>query len=391
MSMPPLPTREARFGSDDLTAFLNLVRQQHVQKVDLVGPLNSTRYQDGNLRMSNVEPVMDDNGVTNVNGLYRPTRTADHQIGGYFGIPSRYMDHMRNDHNGTPPLIDTNVNEWAAQADSKNVLYRMIYGEDPDHPGTSGILRAVKSDRYGVRDNWDTTLACMDGMQEAGLDASNFRGADITDDRLWLRIHAPEVCVNAPELLRGYRDPRSGQSSREVGDIVHAGLVITNSETGLGSLRITPELTVLVCTNGMTINKHAMARVHLGARMDEGQIKWSQKTMEAANELTKLQVKDAITAFLTTDFISNVVNELTEKATTEVDNVQQTLVVVGKKLAYSETEQAGILSHFIKGGQMTAGGILQAVTSYAQGVRDVTRANELTATGVEAMEMAAAL
>lgn len=391
MSLPPLPAREARFGSDDLESFLSLAQQQHRQKIDIVGPLNGTRYKDGNLILAGAEPVMDGNGVTDANGLYRPTRTADHQIGGYFGIPTRYMDHMRADHNGSPPLLDTNVNEWAGQAEDKNVLYRMIYGEDPNHPGTSGILRAVKSDRYGVRDNWDTTLACMDGMREAGLDGGNFRGADITDDRLWLRIHAPEVFINAPDLLRGYRDPRTGKSSREVGDVIHAGLVITNSETGLGSLRITPELTILVCTNGLVANKYAMAKVHLGARMDEGQIKWSQRTMDAANELTKLQVKDAITAFLTTDFLSKVVGEWTEKSNTEIEDAQKTLTVVAKRLSYSESEQAGILAHFIKGGQMTAGGVMNAVTSFAQGVRDVTRANDLAATGVEAMELAAVL
>lgn len=391
MSLPLLPARERRFGSDGLEEFLGLVQQQHRQKVDLVGPLSRAEYRNGNLVVGGLEPLITDDGVTAINGLYRPTRTADHQLGGMFGIPARYMDHMRGDHNGVVPLIDTNVNEWAAQSENKNVLYRMIYGEDPNYPGTHGILRAVKSDRYGVRDNFDVTLSCLDGMQEAGLDGSNFAGADITDDRLWLRVRAPGIFVNAPDLLKGYRDPRTGTTSREVGDIVHAGIVITNSETGLGSLRITPELTVLACKNGMTINKMAMAKVHLGAKMDEGSIQWSQKTMEAANTLTKLQVKDAITAFMTTDFLTTVVNELTEKATKELSDVQATLEVVSKRLSYSDDEQAGILSHFIKGGQMSAGGILQAVTSYAQGVRDVTRANELAATGVEAMELAWAL
>ena len=391
MTLPPLPAQESRFGNEELDDFLALVQSQHRQKVDLVGPLNGTRYENGRLRISGVAPVMDEAGVTDVNGLYRPTRTADHQVGGYFGCPSRYMDHMRNDYVGEPPLIDTTINGWAAQADERNVLYRMIYGEDPNHPGTSGVLRAVKSDRYGLRDNYDVTLATLDGMTEAGLDGTNFKGADITDDRMWLRIHAPGIFVQAPDLLRGYRDPRSGTSSREVGDVVHAGLVISNSETGVGSLRITPELTVLACKNGMVMNKLAMVKIHLGARMDEGAIKWSQATMEAANNLTKLQVRDAIGQFLTTDFLQRVVDELTEKATKEISDVQKTLEVVGKKLSYNDVEQAGILSHFIKSGQVTTGAVMQAVTSYAQGVREVTRANDLAATGVEAMELAYAL
>lgn len=389
MALPPLPTREARFHKGEIQQFLDLVQTQHRQKLDVVGPLADLRYDNGYFRLDGMRPHIDENGVTDLNGLYRPTRTADHQIGGYFGIPPRYMDKCRNEHNGTVPLIDTNVNEWAKQADpNKNVLYRIIYGQHPDYVGIDGILRSVKSDRYSIRDNWDTTLAVVDGLTEAGLDGTNFAGADITDDRLWLKISAPELFVNAPDLLRGYRDPRTGTTSREVGDVVFAGFTVSNSETGLGSLRITPVLTVLACTNGMTINKAALKQVHLGSRMDEGSIVWSDDTRNAANNLTKLQVRDAISTFLTTDFLQRTVDELTEKATKELSDPEKTMKVVAKKMAYTDDEQAAILNRFVKGGQSTTGGICQAVTSYAQDVTDLTRSNALQESAVDAMEYA---
>jgi hypothetical protein len=48
-----------------------------------------------------------------------------------------------------------------------------------------------------------------------------------------------------------------------------------------------------------------------------------------------------------------------------------------------------ILSHFIKGGQLTSGGVLQAVSSAAQTIEDVDRAHEFLGTAVDAMKVAA--
>jgi hypothetical protein len=42
------------------------------------------------------------------------------------------------------------------------------------------------------------------------------------------------------------------------------------------------------------------------------------------------------------------------------------------------------------GGQRTAGGVLQAVTSYAQTIASADVANEIEAQGIKAMELAAA-
>lgn len=385
--LPALPTREARRVAQpqDLVA---LLEAQHRQKIDVVAPLSALRYSGGAIEVGGLDPYLDDGGVTEVNGLYRPTANAEGQVGNLLGIPGRYMAKMRAEHLG---LLDTNVNEWTARADGKNVLLRLMYGSDERHPDSSGIVRAVLSDRYGIRDNYDTALAVLDGMRAAGLGADHFMGADITDNRMWIRIAAPELYVNAPELLAGYRDPRTGRSSSEVGDVVFAGVVITNSETGGGKVKVTPELTVLVCTNGMTINKDAFGQVHLGATMDEGTIVWSDDTRNAAMELTKRQVRDAIGQFMNRDYVAAAVADLSRQAGIEVADAPKTIEVVGKKLGYTQEERNDILSAFIKGGQLTAGGVMQAVTYAAQGIDDVERANEFAATGVEAMALAAAV
>ena len=51
----------------------------------------------------------------------------------------------------------------------------------------------------------------------------------------------------------------------------------------------------------------------------------------------------------------------------------------------------GKLTHFIRGGDVTAGGVLHAVTSVAQTLPDADAAHEMEGLGLRALEIAAAL
>jgi hypothetical protein len=95
---------------------------------------------------------------------------------------------------------------------------------------------------------------------------------------------------------------------------------------------------------------------------------------------------DAVRTFLDTGYVQRVVDEVTEQAVTPVrsDAVQE----VTKRLRFTEDEAAGVLDHFIRGGQTTAGGVMQAVTSFSQTVRDVERAYEMEAMGLDALALA---
>ena len=63
--------------------------------------------------------------------------------------------------------------------------------------------------------------------------------------------------------------------------------------------------------------------------------------------------------------------------------------MVASSCRFTDAEATGILNHFVKGGQMTSGGVAQAVTSFAQVIEDVDRANEFASKGVDAMLVAA--
>ncbi|SKM40301.1 Uncharacterised protein [Mycobacteroides abscessus subsp. massiliense] len=388
-TLPALPQRTLRRG--DLASLVELLQHQHAHKADLVVPMSRIHFEHGELILDGFEPHIDERGVTEVNGAFRMTGLADAQLGNVLDIPTKYVRKLRAQH---VELLDTNFNELAIMADpEKKVLVRTLYGTDPLYPDSNGIVRAVLSDKYGIRDNLDTVLALLDGMQAAGLNETHIRSCDLTDDRLYLRVTAREYGVQAEKLLENYRSPFQGTGhggeAAENPKLVYAGLLVTNSETGGGALTITPELRVLVCDNGMTINADAMRKVHLGKKLDEGQIEWSTETIDASNELVKQQVKDAVTSFMNVDYVTRTVAKLEQTSAVPLEDAQGAIEAVGKKLAYSQDEMKGILDHFIKGGQLTAGGVMHAVTSYAQEIEDVDRSNDFAATGVDAMLTAA--
>jgi hypothetical protein len=61
-----------------------------------------------------------------------------------------------------------------------------------------------------------------------------------------------------------------------------------------------------------------------------------------------------------------VVAGLEKKAGHLASDAAKTVEVISGRLRYTEAEQAEILDHFIKGGDLTAGGIMHAVTSAAR-------------------------
>jgi len=392
--LPTLPERRLRHA--DLSDLVTVLDQQKRQTVDLVVPASSVVVRDGNLEVATAPVTFDENGVLDPNGSYRPTSNADAQLAGLFDIPVRYVRKLRAENIG---LFDTNINEWATHGSfaDKKVLVRLLWGANPEDPETTGILRAVLSDRYGARDNFDTLVSVLDGIREAGLSADQLQiQGDLTDDKMFVTVNAPEIQGYGHKLLEGYRSPYGdGQGTGHGGmdaenlPIISAGLVIRNSETGGGALSITPRLVVRACNNGLTVTKDAMRQIHLGAKLAEGAIVWSDATRTAANDLAKKQAADAVKSFLSQTYVEKVIAELEQESDTPIADVPAAIEVVAKEQGYTEEESKGVLDFFIRGGQFTAGGVLQAVTAFVQQVDDAERAYDLEAGAIDAMKVAA--
>lgn len=377
----------------DLAGVLELQKRQ---TLDLLVPAPTIAVSNGLLEVAMQDQVLRQDGVLDPNGAYRFTPNADAQLAEKFGIPVRYIRRL---HQEFVSLYDTNVNGWAGHesfADQK-FLVRLLWGENPEDPEVSGIVRAILSNRFAATDNFDTLVAILDGIREAGLSAGSVKiQGDLTDDHMYVVVDAPEIQGYGWKLLEGYRSPyANGQGTGHGGadaenlPIVSAGLLITNSETGNGKNKITPRLKVRACNNGITVTEDAVASVHLGGELKEGVIEWSDETRQASIELKKNQAKDAVQSFLSATYVQQVIDRLEADSSTPVNDIPQTIEVVQKEMGYTEDDARSVMNFFMDGGQRTAGGILQAVTAHVQQIDDADRAYDMEAGAITAMKVAA--
>jgi len=365
-----------------LADLVELLQTQHAARLDVVTPARHLAADQGRLRLIGVgEPQLTEDGVTVGETVLRPTDIADAGIADKLGIPLPYLRRLRAEQIG---LYDANVNTWLGDDPDRRFLVRGL--RDPD--GGVGIARALLSDSYRVVDNLDVLMAVLDGVRAAGV-AVDIAGCDLTERRMYVKVSAPGIAEYAPELLGDYRSPFTGARGAD-NPLVFAGFLVSNSETGHGSFSLTPQLTVQVCSNGMTLTRDAMREVHLGGRLADGVVRWSGDTRDALLRLVVKQSRDAVTTFLDRDYVRAKLTEITRRAGVPIRDPQATLEHVGKALRFTTDQQATILAHFVRGGDVTSGGVLHAVTSAAQTLDDADAAHELERTGLRAMALAAA-
>lgn len=369
----------------DLTDLVRILEDGQRRKLDVIAPASALRMREGNVHVEGVESQITASGVTQVDGIYRPTAVADEGIADKLRIPLAYLRRMRVEN---VPLLDENVNAWLREEPERRFMLRAFRSEDgPGMPG-EGVARALLSDSYKLMDNLDMLLAALDGVQQSGH-PTRITGCDLSDRRMYVRVESEAVAVQARALLRGYRSPFDGRSGDEL-PMVSAGFVITNSEVGAGAYTITPRAVIQVCRNGLTQTKDVMRAVHLGGRQDEGVVSWSGQTQRKTLELITSKTADAVRTFLSREYVEAKVCEMEAAAGRTLAEPTKTIEHVTKSLSIGTEAKDRILAHFIRGGQMTAGGVMQALTSAAQTLTDADQAAALEALALPALTTAAA-
>ena len=395
-----------------LADMVTILRGQRARRLDVIAPAAAIHAHDGNLVIDSTVSQLGADGVTSAAGTYRPTVVADEGIADKLGISLAYLRRLRV---ARPDLWDANVNGWlhgnelaAYPGDERKFLVRLF---QPDGGDGLGVARAFLSDSYKVIDNLDALMATLDGIRQAGIEVV-FDGLDLTERRLYARVVAPGVGAIAPALLSGYRSPFGGRTyvpgsswtpkqaraaaardsrGHQPGTepVLFAGFVISNSEVGDGAWSITPRVVAEICGNGLQIAADVTRAIHLGSRQDEGIVRYSADTMEKELALITARARDAVATFLSTGYLLDKIAELERKAGVPVTHPDQTVRQVAKAARFSDELADAILGHFIRGGQLTAGGVMQAVTSVAQTLDDADAAHDLEAQAVRVLDLAA--
>lgn len=407
----------------DLQTLAELLKQQDNHKLDMVVPASALRFRDATLRLRGLDSVqvseaqLTDSGVTapeyvDPNGTYELTDRALATLADKLGVSLR---DLRRFATGRPDVFDGMTNallhgktvrkvdgttEELYPADDRNLYVRtFVNGDQPN------LVRAFLSDRYNRIDHLDVLTAVLRGIKAAGVDAQIHR-CNLGETYMSAQVYSPQVAAMAPTLLANYRNPfadaeleRQRQElarwrpvaereglGYEAGSepVVFAGFEFSNDECGAGSFTIQPKLMVRVCKNGLTLPIFARRKVHAGVKLDQG-IQWSTETTQKALELIVAQTRDAVVQWLSQDFLNERVQELEVAAGAPVTEPEKAIKVIAKEYGFSEFERDGVLAHFIRGGQMTAAGVANAITSFSQLLGDAERADALDAIAVSAM------
>lgn len=203
-----------------------------------------------------------------------------------------------------------------------------------------------------------------------------FESCQITEDRMYIKAVNPRL-----------------QSEVTPGDIVQAGIIISNSEVGLGSVSIQPLVYRLVCENGMVVNDAATKRNHIGRTnsADENFQLYSAETLEADDHAFLLKVRDTVEAAINEAKFSQVVDMMREAKDARMNTADVPAIVqlASKDFGITESEQTGVLQHLIEGNDLTLYGLSNAVTRYSQDVDSYDRATSLEGIGYNILSMPA--
>lgn len=350
-----------------LNALVERLQAQQLKKRDLVIPASCLRMENGNVVITNSNPqvtnafndLLSDTGITQIQTaaneiVLTPNEIGYSQIAEKLKIPLGYFDRMRT---GNVVLLDQNVNGWLAK-DTRSFFVRTFV----DAEERTGILRSFLSSTYRVIDNLDVLIAALNAVKESGVDLQ-IQTCSLTDSRMYVRMIAPTIYHEAEALVRNYVTP--GNEDRTTDFRVFSGIVISNSETGMGTYQVSPYGIVSACKNGMIWRGDAMRRTHLGAKMDDFTVvSWSKETKLRNMELILSQTRDAVKTFVSPEYLGAKIREIENKKIALTHPVAAVNNVCAD-LGYSEEKKGAILDYFLRSGDLSSFGITQAMTYYA--------------------------
>lgn len=285
---------------------------------------------------------------------------AHRQIAAHLKIPADYYDKMQEEQ---PELLAHNVNTWLAQSSDKRMLRTL-----------GGTARAFLSSRYKRIDNMDIAAIVIPIL--SGIEGVRIESCQLTDRQMYIKAVNPRL-----------------EAEVVPGDIVQAGVIISNSEVGQGAVNIQPLIYRLVCANGMIVNDAQTKAKHIGriVSSDENFQIYSEKTIQAEDKAFLLKVQDTVKAAVDEARFSRIVEHMQEARQLPVNTAEVPEVVrlAGRQFGITKEESAGVLQRLIESSDLSLYGLANAVTRYSQDVESYDRATELEAAGYNILTMPA--
>ena len=284
---------------------------------------------------------------------------AHQQIASRLGIPYRYYQKMQE---AQPSLLDENVNTWLQEAPER----RMIRVLD-------GRVRAFLSDRYRRLDNLELCAAVLPVIRE--MKGASIESCEVTESHLYLKV------IN-----------KRMKAEVTVDDAVQAGFVMSNSEVGLGSLRVEPLVFRLVCKNGLICKDFSQRKYHVGRQVGESEEAayeiYSDETLRQDDKAFFMKVQDTVRCAADEAKFQLTVNRMRETMNIPLEHEPiKEVELLADKFQLTQAEQGDVLRQLFMGKDNSRYGLMNAVTAASKLCTDYERATELERIGGEILAM----
>ena len=283
---------------------------------------------------------------------------AHQQIASRLGIPYRYYQKMQSE---KPSLLDENVNTWFQHSPERRMVRVM-----------DGNVRAFLSDRYRRLDHLELCAAVLPIIND--MKGASIESCEVTETHMYLKVINKRL-----------------KAEVTVGDVVQAGFVISNSEVGIGSLKVEPLVYRLVCKNGLICKDYAQKKYHVGRQVangDEAYELYSDATIEQDDKAFFMKVQDTVRCAVDESKFMLTVDKMREAMNIPLEhNPVKEVELLADKFLLTQNERGDVLRQLFMGGDNSRYGLFNAVTAASQLADSYDRATELERVGGEILAM----
>lgn len=284
---------------------------------------------------------------------YLVNEVAHQQIASRLNIPYRYYQKMQKEY---PELLDQNVNGWFTHNPERRMLRTL-----------DGRVRAFLSNRYRRLDNLELCAAILPIINE--MKSASIESCEVTESHMYLKVINKKL-----------------KAEVAVNDVVQAGFVVSNSEIGLGSLKVEPLVYRLVCKNGLICKDFSQKKYHVGRRADLAEDAaydlYSYETLQADDRAFFMKVQDIIRHAVDESRFLLTVNKMREALHIPLkhDPVQE-VELLSDTYQLTQGERGDILRELFMGHDLSRYGMVNAVTAASKLAQSYDRATELERIG----------
>jgi hypothetical protein len=249
-----------------LSAILEKIQTEAARKADYIAPTDALQVKT---HEGNTNIVLEGNrGMPTME--FQTNEVAFQQLASNCDIDVRTARRLRDNENYSAEF-DQLINKILVN-EPKSKMLRTFDGEKP-------LVRAIVSDKFKTFDNVDLVEAALPQLMESDADWQIVNGT-VTDSRLYMRLKSQNQVAEPA-----------------IGDAMANGIMLRNSEVGMGSVEVMQMVWTLWCLNGCSSEKKTR---HTHVTSARGTEDWSLLTSEAKdadNHALQLKLRDVVAGY----------------------------------------------------------------------------------------------